>query len=117
MTRWCKSWPPSISGVSPHGKRCTVRGARIGSVSYTHLVSEEIRNDLAKMPELHRFRVQPGGGMGMTAGSNVELDIYGYDLATTDQLAAELKQLMEGVDGLRAVSYTHLDVYKRQVPG
>ena len=38
-----------------------------------------------KIPELHRYRVLPGGGMGMTAGSNVELDVYGYDLATTDR--------------------------------
>lgn len=72
-------------------------------------VSEEIRNDLAKIPELHRYRVQPGGGMGMTAGSNVELDIYGYDLTTTDRVAAELRQLMEGVDGLRDITISRED--------
>ncbi len=72
-------------------------------------VSEEIRADLAKIPELHRYRVLPGGGMGMTAGSNVELDVYGYDLATTDRVAAELKQLMEEVDGLRDITVSRED--------
>ena len=34
-----------------------------------------MRQDLAAMPEVRRFK-QPGGGeMGMTGGSNVELEI------------------------------------------
>ena len=50
-------------------------------------ISDEIRQDLAKMPELHRFQVMPGGGdMGMAGGSNVAVEIYGYDLAETDEI-------------------------------
>jgi len=31
-------------------------------------------------------------------------DIYGYDLATTDRVAEELRQLMENVEGLRDIT-------------
>lgn len=73
-------------------------------------ISDEIRNDLAQMPELHRYQVQPGGGdMGMTGGSNVALDVYGYDLALTDQVAAHLREKLENVDGLRDITVSRKD--------
>ena len=74
-------------------------------------ISDEMRQDLGSMPELHRFRVMPGGGGGggMTGGSNVALDIYGYDLAATDQLAAEMKTKLEGVKGLRDITISRKD--------
>lgn len=73
-------------------------------------ISDEIRLDLADMPELHRFQVQPGGGdMGMTGGSNVALDVYGYDLMLTDQVAAELRTRLENVDGLRDITVSRKD--------
>lgn len=73
-------------------------------------ISDEIRTDLGEMPELYRFLVQPGGGdMGMTGGSNITLNIFGYDLAATDQLAAEMKTKMEKVRGLRDVKVSRKD--------
>lgn len=73
-------------------------------------VSEEIREDLTSMPELYRINVMPGGGdMGMTGGSNVAVEIFGYDLAVTDQLAQELKTKLEGVKGLRDISLSRKD--------
>jgi len=68
-------------------------------------VSDEIRQDLAAMPELHRFQVMPGGGdMGMTAGSNITVNVFGYDLSATDQIADELRTRLEQVKGLRDIS-------------
>ncbi len=73
-------------------------------------ISDEMRQDLGSMPELHRFRVTPGGGEGgMTGGSNVALHIYGYDLAVTDQLAAEMKTKLEEVKGLRDITISRKD--------
>ncbi len=73
-------------------------------------VSDEMRQDLAAMPEVRRFQVMPGGGdMGMTGGSNVALEIFGYDLAVTDKVAAELQERMEKVEGLRDITVSRKD--------
>lgn len=73
-------------------------------------ISEEIREDLAAMPEIHRFQVQPGGGdMGMAGGNNVSVDIYGYDLTETDEIAADLNTKLSDVDGLRDIVVSRKD--------
>ena len=73
-------------------------------------VSDEMRQDLAAMPEVRRFQVMPGGGdMGMTGGSNVALEIFGYDLAVTDKVAAELQERMQKVEGLRDITVSRKD--------
>jgi HAE1 family hydrophobic/amphiphilic exporter-1 len=73
-------------------------------------ISDEIRHDLGNMPELYRFQVESGGGrMGMTGGSNVALNIYGYDLAATDRFAAEMRSKLEGVKGLRDITVSRKD--------
>lgn len=73
-------------------------------------VSDEMRQDLAAMPEVRRFKVRPGGGeMGMTGGSNVELEIYGYDLLLTSRVAEELQARMEEVKGLRDITISRKD--------
>lgn len=71
-------------------------------------VSDELRTELAAMPELHRFKVMPGGG-GMTGGSNVAVEIYGYDLAETNKLATDLKPKLEAIAGLRDITISHKD--------
>jgi HAE1 family hydrophobic/amphiphilic exporter-1 len=73
-------------------------------------ISDEIRQDLAKMPELHRFQVMPGGGdMGMAGGSNVAVEIYGYDLAETDAIAADMSSKLADVKGLRDIVVSRKD--------
>jgi len=74
-------------------------------------ISDEIRNDLAQMPELYRYNVQPGGGRMSTimGGSYVNVDIYGYDLTTTDRIAAELKTKLSDIEGLRDVTISRKD--------
>jgi HAE1 family hydrophobic/amphiphilic exporter-1 len=73
-------------------------------------ISDEIRSDLSAMPELQRFQVQPGGGnMGMASGNNVTVEIYGYDLAETDLIAADLNSKLAEVDGLRDIVVSRKD--------
>jgi len=74
-------------------------------------VSDQMRQDLAVMPELGRFQVEPGGGAasGMVGGNNVELQIFGYDLAVTDKVASELKGKMGEVKGLRDITISRKD--------
>jgi len=55
--------------------------------------------------------VGPGGGAasGMVGGNNVELQIFGYDLAVTDKVASELKGKMGEVKGLRDITISRKD--------
>jgi len=73
-------------------------------------IADEIRKDLSQYPELYRYQVQPGGGrMSTMGGSYVNVDIYGYDLATTDRIAADLKAKLSDIKGLRDVTITRKD--------
>ncbi len=78
-------------------------------------VSDEIRNKLGNMPEIARYKVMPGGGMpgggsmGMTSGSNLQVDIFGYNLQATDAVAKELKSKLDKVKGLRDITITRKD--------
>lgn len=73
-------------------------------------ISDEIRQMLAQMPELHRFEVTPGGGaMSMVGGSYVDVDVFGYDFATTDEVAATLRSELGKVEGLRDMTISRKD--------
>ncbi len=65
-------------------------------------IGEEIREVLAGMPELYKYRVSPGGEGGFMSGaSTLDVEIYGYDLATTDKLARLIKDSLSNVEGLK----------------
>jgi HAE1 family hydrophobic/amphiphilic exporter-1 len=66
---------------------------------------------LAKIPELHEYQVMPGGsgGGGMSGGSNVEVNIYGYDLIETDEVANEIKDKLAVIEGLKDVKISRPD--------
>ncbi len=77
-------------------------------------ISDEMRQDLAQMPELYHVQVNPGGGaMAMMAGSNVTVEIFGYDLATTDKMAEELRVKLQNVKGLRDIAVSRKE-YRRE---
>ena len=65
-------------------------------------ISDLLRDDLEQMPEIFKYTITPGGeNMMGTGASTVDVEIYGYDLAVTDVVAAELKDRLSGVKGLR----------------
>ena len=74
-------------------------------------ISDEIRTELAKIPELHEYQVSPGGsgGGGMSGGSNVEVNIYGFDLIETDEVANEIRDQLAEIEGLRDVKISRPD--------
>ena len=54
-----------------------------------------IREILQDYPEFKKVRVTEGGGMGMMGGaSTVDVEVYGYDFATTDRVAKEIQAKM-----------------------
>lgn len=74
-------------------------------------LSEEIRAELAKYPELHEYQVSPGGsqGGGFGGGSNVEVNVFGYDLLETEEVSNEISEKLAQIDGLRDVKTSRPD--------
>jgi HAE1 family hydrophobic/amphiphilic exporter-1 len=74
-------------------------------------MGDELRKDLANIPELYRYKVSPGGEGGMmgSGASTFDVEIYGYDLQTTDRIANELKTRLAEVNGLRDITLSRQD--------
>ncbi|MDR2621745.1 MAG: efflux RND transporter permease subunit, partial [Dysgonamonadaceae bacterium] len=76
-----------------------------------YAIGDRLRKELDNMPELYKYTVSPGGNGGMmgTGASTVDVEIYGYDLAQTDQIAAELKTRLASVKGLKDLVISRQD--------
>jgi len=55
-------------------------------------LADIIRADLRQFPELNRFNVTEGGGMG--GRSSVQVEIYGYDFTETEHVARFVRERM-----------------------
>ena len=55
-------------------------------------LADIIRADLRQFPELNRFNVTEGGGMG--GRSSVQVEIYGYDFTETEHVARAVRERM-----------------------
>ncbi|MBR6347105.1 MAG: efflux RND transporter permease subunit [Bacteroidales bacterium] len=55
-------------------------------------IADIIRADLREFPEINKFNVSEGGGMGGAA--SVQLEIYGYDFEDTEHAAREVRSKM-----------------------
>ena len=69
----------------------------------TGQIADVIRGILADYPEFKKVKVTEGGGGGMGGASTVDLEIYGYDFATTDRIARELQAKMLEAGGCSQV--------------
>ena len=98
----------NASNLINYRLRCVDLNKRSRSI---YNIADEFRKDLNNMPELYKFKVTPGGGGGMmgTGASTVDVEIYGYDLATTDRIAKEFKQRLANVKGLRDLTISRQD--------
>ncbi|MCH5330701.1 MAG: efflux RND transporter permease subunit, partial [Alistipes sp.] len=68
-------------------------------------ICDLMREDLKKYPEIRTFEVRETGQKGGAGGqSSVDVELYGYDLTETDRIAAEIKEMMLGIDGCTEVT-------------
>ncbi|MCD8176106.1 MAG: efflux RND transporter permease subunit [Tannerellaceae bacterium] len=65
-----------------------------------------MRQDLLKYTQIKEYNVQAGGGNsgGMSGEATVDIEVYGFDFATTDAVAAELSQRMLSLQGCSQVN-------------
>lgn len=75
-------------------------------------VAADMRQDLDRLfPEFKKAQVNVGGGRGQSMGgqSTVDFEIYGYDFDETDKVAAEVKQILAGINGTADITISRSD--------
>ncbi len=72
-------------------------------------ISELIRQDLAQYPEIKRFNVLAGGGNSMGGENAVDIEIYGFDFASTDAVAKETAERLGNFKGCSQVTISRKD--------
>lgn len=73
-------------------------------------ICELMRQDLSEYTEIKEFKVLAGGSSGMMGGeTSVDVEIYGYDFAKTDAVAAELAERLGSIKGCSQVNISRKD--------
>ncbi len=89
----------SFASMQTNGTHVMSYNMNVGSMEdrerSTAEIADVIRAILADYPEFKKIRVTEGGG-GMGGASTVDVEIYGYDFETTDQVAKVIQAKMLG---------------------
>lgn len=65
-------------------------------------IGEDLRTQLEKIPEIIDYNVSSSdGGMG---GTQIEVEIYGYDFDVTNKIASDLAEKLENLEGARDIN-------------
>ncbi len=67
-------------------------------------IVEEMRTDFSKMPEIIDFTLSTSDNMGSFGGNAVDVEVYGYDIAQTNIVAAELAEKIKKIPGTKDVN-------------
>ncbi len=68
-------------------------------------ICDLMRKDLDQYAEIRTYEVIESGQKGGAGGQQtVDIELYGYDLDTTDRVAAEIKEVMLGIEGCPEVT-------------
>lgn len=67
-------------------------------------IADELRKEIASYTEVEKFSISAGGQGGMTSGSTIDVEIFGYDFETTEKIAQTIKSEMEKIQGLKDVA-------------
>ena len=74
-------------------------------------ISDELRKDLARIPEIEEFQVIPGGSQGgMGGASNVTIKVFGHDIEKAMLTAKDLQARMSQLSTLRDVKLSREDL-------
>ncbi len=76
-----------------------------------YAISDLLREDLDRIPEVRQYTVTPGGMSGSMSGSaTVNVKVFGYDMDVTNAIANDLKEKMRGMKGVRDVKLSRDDL-------
>ena len=76
-----------------------------------YVISDLLRRDLDRIPEIRQYTVTPGGQMGnMSGSSTVDIKVFGHDMDQTNAIANDLKEKMRTLPGVRDVKLSRDDL-------
>ncbi len=76
-----------------------------------HQMSDVLREELDKIPEVRSYTVMPGGSQGGTSGSSTaEVKVFGYDIEQSNAVAQELMDQISKIPGIRDVQLSRDDL-------
>jgi HAE1 family hydrophobic/amphiphilic exporter-1 len=67
-------------------------------------IVEEMRADISVMPEVINFTLSTSDNMGSFGGSTVDVEVYGYDISATNQVAEEMASRLRKMQGAKDVN-------------
>jgi hydrophobic/amphiphilic exporter-1 (mainly G- bacteria), HAE1 family len=67
-------------------------------------LADEMRSDLAKMPEVINYTVSTSESMGSFGSNAVDVEVYGYDISQTNIVAEELADKIKKIQGAADVA-------------
>ena len=74
-------------------------------------ISDLLREELDRIPEVRQYTVTPGGQTGSMSGtSTVDIKVFGYDMEETNTVANDLKAKMAAIPGTRDVQLSRDDL-------
>ena len=74
-------------------------------------ISDLLRKELDKIPEIRQYTVTPGGQQGgMSGSSTVNVKVFGHDMNLTNEIANDLKAKLAALDGMRDVQLSRDDL-------
>ena len=76
-----------------------------------YVISDLLRKELDRIPEVREYSVMPGGDNGSMSGSaTVDIKVFGYDMDVTNAVANDLKEKLGGLKGTRDVQLSRDDL-------
>jgi len=71
-------------------------------------ISNEMREDIEKIPEIEKYYVDPGSSrssaaLGMGGGSNLEIKVFGNDFDETNVISEKIATSLKGIKGTKDV--------------
>lgn len=101
----------SLSDNGPHivsmNIRLTDPGERERGITE---IAKLMRKDLERYPKYKKAQVNVGGNMGAMGGeASIDFEIYGYDFAETDSVAAMMRKMLMSLPGTADVTISRAD--------
>jgi HAE1 family hydrophobic/amphiphilic exporter-1 len=67
-------------------------------------IADEMRNDFASYPEIADFQVTTNQNMGSFGGNSVDVEVYGYDISATNDVAKQLEEKIKKIPGTKDIT-------------